>query len=95
MRVAHGVFTADNTNILAHLVNLVILVLEANNYVTLFLDTLDPTVPLGVISYSLQPFNDDGSTSKLPGWIRTRHNHWGNSRTFQALQARQKNSNSQ
>ena len=68
MRVANGVFTADNTNIRVPiwLTPANFGFRRANNYVTLFLDTLDPNSSLGVISYSLQPLNDDGSTSTLP-----------------------------
>ncbi len=68
MRVANGVFTADNTNIRVPiwLTPANFGFRRSNNYVTLFLDTLDPNSSLGVISYSLRPLNDDGSTSTLP-----------------------------
>ena len=68
MKVANGVFTADNTNVRVPiwLTPADFGFRRANNYVTLFLDTIDPNSALGVISYSLVSTNDDGSASVLP-----------------------------
>lgn len=68
MKVANGVFTADNT----HLRNPIWLTpgdlgyRRANNYITLFLDVIDPNSSVGIITYSLKALNDDGSESQLP-----------------------------
>lgn len=68
MKVANGVFTADNTYLRTPLwltpANLGYR--RANNYVTLFLDVIDTSSLLGIISYSLQPTNNDNSPSQLP-----------------------------
>ncbi len=68
MKVANGIFTADNSHIrvLIWLTPANFGFRRANNYVTLFLETLDPNSSLGVIDYSLQPTNPDGSASTLP-----------------------------
>ena len=68
MQVANGVFTADNSHIRVPiwLTPANFGFRRANNYVTLFLDVIDPNSLSGVISYSLQTTNDDGSTSALP-----------------------------
>ena len=68
MQVANGVFTADNTyvRIPIWLTPRNFGYRRANNYVTLFLDTLDPNNVTGLISYQLQSLNDDGSASILP-----------------------------
>jgi hypothetical protein len=39
---------------------------RADNYVTLFLDTIDANTALGFISYDLEDYNDDGSPSQIP-----------------------------
>jgi hypothetical protein len=39
---------------------------RANNYITTFLDVYDPATLQGTISYILEPFNNDGTTSTLP-----------------------------
>lgn len=71
MKSATGLFTADVT----YLRNPVWLtpgnlgVRRANNYVTLYLDVLDPNSLLGTISYRLLPYNDDNSPSELPPGI--------------------------
>lgn len=68
MKAGTGLFTADNT----FLRNPIWLtpgnlgVKRANNYTTLYLDVYDPNALLGQISYNLQPFNDDGTESRLP-----------------------------
>lgn len=68
MQVGTGTFTADNTHIRTP-----IWVTprdfgyrRANNYVTLVLDTIDPNTLSGVIVYTLETENDDGSQSILP-----------------------------
>ncbi len=68
MEVDTGVFTADNTYIRVPLwlTPRDFGYRRANNYVTLFLDVLDTNELLGVLTYSLQEVNDDGSTSTLP-----------------------------
>ena len=68
MQVDTGVFTADNTHIRVPiwLTPRNFGYRRANNYVTLFLDVLDTNELLGVLTYTLQEVNDDGSTSTLP-----------------------------
>ena len=68
MEVDTGVFTADNTHIRIPLwlTPRDFGYRRANNYVTLFLDTLDTNELSGIMSYSLQEVNDDGTTSTLP-----------------------------
>lgn len=68
MKSGTGLFTADVT----FLRNPVFLtpgnlgVRRANNYQTLYIDVLDPNSILGVLSYRLLSYNDDGSVSELP-----------------------------
>lgn len=68
MQIANGIFTADNTYIRVPIwltpENLGFR--RANNYITIFLDTIDPTSLSGIIVYSLRPTNPDGSVSALP-----------------------------
>jgi len=69
MQVGTGTFTADNTNIRTPIwitpANLG--VRRSNNYVTLFLDVIDPNSLTGIVIYSLESTNpDDGSVSELP-----------------------------
>ena len=68
MEVSTGVFTADNTHIRVPiwLTPRDFGFRRANNYVTLFLDVLDTNELLGVVTYTLQTANDDGSLSTLP-----------------------------
>ena len=68
MKVANGVFTADNSNVRVPiwLTPANFGFRRANNYVTLFLDVIDPNSLTGIIDYSLQPLNDDGSATTLP-----------------------------
>lgn len=68
MKAGTGIFTADNT----YLRNPIWLtpadlgIKRADNYVTVYLDVFDPNTILGVVSYSLKDFNDDGTESTLP-----------------------------
>ena len=66
--LARGVYTADNTYIRTPIwttkSNLGIF--RANNYLTLFLDTIDPNDVPGTIVYEIVPYNEDGSESILP-----------------------------
>ena len=68
MQVANGIFTADISNVR----NPIWLTpsnfgfRRANNYVTLYLDVIDPNPDSGFIQYSLESLNDDGSASTLP-----------------------------
>lgn len=68
MKVATGVFTADNTFIRTPvwITARDLGVRRANNYVTLYLDVLDNPTLAGVLSYSFEELNDDGSVSELP-----------------------------
>lgn len=68
MQVSNGVFTADNTHIRTPiwLTPRNFGFRRANNYVTLFLDVLDPNAVSGVVAYTLERFNDDGTDSELP-----------------------------
>jgi len=67
-QVATGVFTADNTYIRTPIwtANSNLGIFRANNFITIFLDTLDPNDIPGTITYELLPTNDDGSESVLP-----------------------------
>ena len=68
MQVGTGIFTADVT----HVRNPIWITpsdfgfRRANNYVTLFLDIIDPNSLTGVVSYSVVDDNPDGSPSILP-----------------------------
>ena len=68
MQVANGLFTADNTYIRTPIwltpANLGFR--RANNFLTIYLDTLDPSNVAGKITYILISLNDDGSASTLP-----------------------------
>ena len=61
-------FTADNTYIRTPIwltpANLGFR--RANNFLTIYLDTLDPSNVAGAIVYKLEALNDDGSASTLP-----------------------------
>lgn len=68
MTAGSGTFTADGTafrNVI-WLTPSDLGVRRANNYVTLFLDTLDPSEQAGVIAYDLVPLNPDNTLSELP-----------------------------
>jgi hypothetical protein len=68
MKAGTGIFTADAT----YLRNPIWLtsgnlgVKRADNYMTVYLDVFDPNSLLGTISYSLKPYNDDGTESTIP-----------------------------
>lgn len=68
MQIANGLFTADNT----YLRTPVWLTPEdlgfrrANNYTTIYLDTIQTDTLAGAVFYTLEPFNQDGSPSELP-----------------------------
>lgn len=68
VKAANGVFTADSTYARAPIwltpSNLGFR--RANNYLTVYLETLDPTNVLGKIQYTLEAINDDGTISVLP-----------------------------
>ena len=68
MQVSNGIFTADNTfvRVPIWLTPGNLGVRRANNYVTIFLDVIDPASLTGIINYSLQTTNPDGTTSALP-----------------------------
>lgn len=68
MQVANGVFTADNTHIRTPiwLTPSNLGYKRANNYVTIFLDTLETDTLLGVTTYAIRPENPDGTPSILP-----------------------------
>lgn len=71
MEASTGVFTADNSNIRVPiwLTPGDLGVRRANNYVTLFLDTIDTNSQVGVISYLLQPTNPGTYRLKSTGEI--------------------------
>ena len=68
MQSGTGLFTADNT----YLRTPVWLTpgdlgyKRANNYVTLYLDTIQNDTLAGAVFYTMEPFNTDGTPSKLP-----------------------------
>jgi len=68
MQVGTGVFTADNTHIRTPiwLTPRNFGVRRANNYLTFYLDVIDPNTLSGIVTYTLQETNDDGSESVLP-----------------------------
>jgi len=68
MQVGTGIFTADNTYVRTPiwLTPADLGIRRANNYITLFFETLDPLHVAGNIGYILQPTNPDGSSSILP-----------------------------
>ena len=68
MQVANGIFTADNTNVRVPiwLTPADLGVRRANNYVTLYLDVIDPNTVEGIIYYELKATNSDSSPSILP-----------------------------
>jgi hypothetical protein len=68
MQVGTGIFTADNTYVRTPiwLTPADLGVRRANNYITLFFETLDPQYVAGDIGYALVATNPDGSTSQLP-----------------------------
>lgn len=68
MQASTGVFTADNTNVRTPvwLTPSDLGFKRANNYVTVNLDIIDNTSLEGVVVYTLESTNDDGSKSTLP-----------------------------
>lgn len=68
LKIANGLFTADNTHVRTPIwvtpANLGFR--RANNYITIFLDTIDPPTLVGKTIYTLLPGNPDGSDSVLP-----------------------------
>ena len=68
MQVANGIFTADVSNVRVPiwLTPSNFGFRRANNYVTLYLDVIDPNPDTGIITYSLLATNDDASASVLP-----------------------------
>ena len=68
MQVATGLFSADNTYVRTPiwLTPADLGFRRANNYITLFFETLDPQYVAGNIGYILLPTNPDGSNSLLP-----------------------------
>jgi len=68
MQVANGIFTADNTNVRVPiwLTPADLGFRRANNYVTLYLDVIDPNTIDGIITYELKSKNDDDTESVIP-----------------------------
>ena len=68
MKAADGVFTADTTYLRSPLwiTDSDLGTKRANNYITIYLDTLDQNNTEGKITYALEGVNDDGSESILP-----------------------------
>jgi len=68
MQVATGLFSADNTYVRTPiwLTPADLGFRRANNYLTLFFETIDPQYVAGNIGYELLPTNPDGSHSLLP-----------------------------
>jgi hypothetical protein len=68
MQVGSGIFSADNTHIRTPiwLTPGDLGVRRANNYITLFLDIIDPNSLTGYTYYELKSTNDDNSVSTLP-----------------------------
>ena len=68
MKVSNGVFTADVTHIRTPkwITPRELGFKRANNYVTLYLDIINPPTLLGTVSYTLDNVNDDNSPSILP-----------------------------
>jgi hypothetical protein len=68
LQVGSGVFTADNTHIRTPiwLTPGDLGIRRANNFITLFLDIIDPNSLVGVVTYELLDTNPDSSDSILP-----------------------------
>lgn len=68
MTAGTGIFTADATFLRKPiwLTPSNLGVKRADNYITAYLDVFDPNSILGVVTYILRPFNDDGTESLLP-----------------------------
>jgi len=72
MKVANGVFTADNTHIRTPVwltpANLGFK--RANNYITIFLDVIELDSLVGIITYELLTKNTDGSPCTIPPGLK-------------------------
>ena len=68
MEASTGVFRADNTHIRSPIwiTPRDLGYKRANNYTTIFLDVIEDETLEGVVQYTLQDLNDDGTTSELP-----------------------------
>ena len=68
MEADTGVFRADNTHIRSPvwITPRDLGYKRANNYTTIFLDVIEDETLEGVLQYTLQDLNDDGTTSELP-----------------------------
>lgn len=68
MESSTGVFRADNTNIRTPIwiTPRDLGFRRANNYTTIYLDVIDTDTVKGVVTYTLENLNDDGSISTLP-----------------------------
>lgn len=68
MKVANGIFTADNSYIRVPvwLTKSDLGTYRANNYITVFIDVIDLNTLIGLITYELLDTNPDGTTSVLP-----------------------------
>lgn len=68
MKVANGVFTADNTHIRTPIwiTPSDLGFRRADNYQTIYLETINPPTLSGAIGYTLDNTNNDGSLSELP-----------------------------
>lgn len=68
MQASTGVFTADNTNVRTPvwITPRDLGFKRANNYTTLYLEIVDNWTLEGVVVYTLEDVNDDGSISELP-----------------------------
>jgi hypothetical protein len=68
MKAGNGTFTSDLTYLRdpVWLTPADLGIRRADNYQTIYLDTLDPKEILGRLSYNLQEFNDDGTESVVP-----------------------------
>ena len=68
MQSSTGVFTADNTNVRTPvwITPSDLGFKRANNYTTIYLEIVDNWTLEGVIVYTLEDVNDDGSSSELP-----------------------------
>ena len=68
MRASTGIFTADNTHVRTPtwVTPSDLGFKRANNYVTLYLDVIDNPTLEGLMIYTLEDVNNDGSVSELP-----------------------------
>lgn len=68
LQLGSGIFTSDGTYIRSPqwLTPRDLGYRRANNYVTLYLELYDPNTLPGYVAYTLQPLNDDNTSSELP-----------------------------